>query len=322
MKIDLENKVVELQGRRFEIPSLVVEALQGDLDINEEHLNASNQFLSTLKVKRIGFNGLRVDNYYEFIFKVDGDKLIDNHSEKYKVNTIIDSVSVRIGSPTDFSILVIGCKNPFMKSYYVENNLYHYISISFSTKETKALAILQYAKALVNRILSKGNSYLSPDDVFKPESDSDNLDDDFGFDEPSLTELVDEFQSFKTSCHHSNNDYKLYDLIAMSYKIKKESRFMSYFKILEYLARNHKVSNGASKFSKYLFDMDINLKQEVVSELGGNVTFDDMVEYIRNTRNVLTHPTAKYKNGTVLFPFKKSIDFQRVVISKIVGFKI
>ncbi|MBJ6938279.1 hypothetical protein, partial [Vibrio cholerae] len=80
---------------------------------------------------------------------------------------------------------------------------------------------------------------------------------------------------------------------------------MSYFKILEYLARNHKVSNGTSKFSKYLIDMDINLKQEVVSELGGNITFDDMVEYIRNTRNVLTHPTTKYKNGTVSLPFKK-----------------
>lgn len=322
MRIDLENKIVELQGRRFEIPLLVAEALQDESDLNDQHLTASNQFLSTLKVKRIGFNGLKVDNYYEFIFKVDGDKFLDSHSEKYEVNTIIDSVTVRIGSPSDFSILVIGCKNPFMKSYYVENDMYHYVSISFSTKETKAAAVLQYAQALVNRVLAKGNSYLSPDDVFKPDSDSDDLDDDFGFDQPSLSELIGEFQDFNNSSYISKNNDKLYELIAKAYKIKEELRFIPYFKILEYLARNQKSSNGESKFSKFLTEMNINFKQEVVSELGENIIFDDMVEYIRNTRNVLTHPTAKYKKGTVYFPLKKSVEFQRLVISKIVGFEI
>lgn len=322
MRIDLENKMVELQGRRFEIPLLVAEALQDESDLNDQHLIASNQFLSTLKVKRIGFNGLKVDNYYEFIFKVDGDKSLDSHSEKYEVNTIIDSVTVRIGSPSDFSILVIGCKNPFMKSYYVENDMYHYVSISFSTKETKAAAVLQYAQALVNRVLAKGNSYLSPDDVFKPDSDSDDLDDDFGFNQPSLSELIGEFQDFNNYSYISKNNDKLYELIAKAYKIKEELRFIPYFKILEYLARNQKASNGESKFSKFLTEMNIKFKQEVVSELGENIIFDDMVEYIRNTRNVLTHPTAKYKKGTVYFPLKKSVEFQRSVISKIVGFEI
>ncbi|MUJ39716.1 hypothetical protein [Aliivibrio fischeri] len=322
MKIDLESNFVELQTRRIDIPHLVVEALQDELDLSGEHVLATKQFLSTLEVKRIGFNGLKIDNYYEFIFKVDGDKFLDIHSERYEVSTIIDSEVVRIGSPSDFAILVIGCKNPYMKSDYVDNNMYHYISISFSCKETKAAAILQYAQALVNRVLSKGDSYITPDDVFKPESSSDDWDDDLGFNEPSLTELINEFQDLNGVNHISKNDENLFRLITRAYNIKEDLRFISYFRIIEYLASNQKVLKGKSQFSTFLLEMSKEFKQDVVSELDKDIEFDDMVEYIRNTRNVLTHPTAKYKKGTVFYSFKKSVAFQRIVISKLVGFEL
>jgi hypothetical protein len=318
MKIDLEKGVVELQTRKVEIPRLVIEAMQDEFDVCDEHLAESNQFLKTLGVNRIGFNGLKVDNYYEFIFKVDGDKFLDSHSERHEANTIIDSVAVRIGSPSDLAILVIGCKNPLMKSYYVNNDMFHYISISFSCEEAKVAAILQYAEALINKVLSKGASYLTPDDVFKPESDSDDL----YFDQPSLTDLISEFKSFHKSIHTSDNDYKLYQLIANSYNLKDDLRFIPYFKILEYLSRNQKIANSESRFSKFLSGMSDDFKQEVVSKVDGNIVFDDMVEYIRATRNVLTHPAAKYKKGTVFYPFKKSVAFQRALISKIVGFEL
>lgn len=322
MKIDLEKRIVELESRKVEIPCAVIESMQGELDLSDENLAKLNQFLKTLDVKRIRFHGLKVGNYYEFIFKVDGDKLLDSHSERHEVNAVIDSVPVRIGSPSDFAILVISCRNPLMKNYYVNNDMYHYISISFSCKDTKAAAILHYANALVNRVLSKGDSYLSPDDVFKPESDSDDWIDDPFFDQPSLTELISDFQSFGGSAHISNNDDKLYQLIAKAYKLKDDLRFIPYFNILEYLARNQKVSSGESRFSKFLSGMSPEFKLDIISKVDENIVFDDMVEYIRNTRNVITHPTAKYKKGTVYHEMKVAVLFQRILISKIVGFEL
>lgn len=322
MQIDIKNKVVKIENETVEIPEAVIKLLQDDSDWNDSHLVEANQFLNRLDLKRIGFNGLRLNNYYEFIFKVDGDKFLDHHSGGYEISTNIDDVNVRIGSPSDFAILVIGCKSPFMKSYYIDNDMYHYISISFICKETKVSAIYQYSKVLINKILSKGNSFIVPDDVFKPDETTDEWEDDFGFDQPSLTDLVDDLMRLEGTSHKSKNRSKLFSLLAEAYRFKEDSRFMSYFKVLEYLGRRHPAKNGESKISKYLCNMDEKFKAQVIQEVGDGLEYDKVVEDMRILRNMIVHPTVKFPRNTTVYPMKKIVCFQKKLISKLTGFDL
>ena len=315
MQIDLENKVVKIEGETVAIPEAVIEVLQNESNLNDSHLVEANQFLKRLDVKRIGFNGLRVNYCYEFIFKVDGDKFLDSHSGSYEVSTTIDNVNVRIGSPSDFAILVIGCKNPFMKSQYTDNDMYHYMSISFSCKETKVSAVFQYSRVLINKILSKGNSFIVPDDVFKPDDNSDEWEDDFEFDQPSLTELVADLMNLEGTEHESRNRSKLFSLVAQTYHIKEDSRFIPYFKVLEFLGRNQPIRNGESKISKYLCGMDEELKIQVIQEVDDSLEYDKVVECMRILRNMIIHQTVKFPSNTALYPMKKIVCFQKVLIS-------
>lgn len=322
MYFDKENSIVKVEDNFFDIPTLVKEALEDVSDLTDEHLIAANKFLNVLGVKRIGYNGLKVGNYYEFIFKVEGDKFMDSHTERYEVLSTINSVQVRIGSVSDFALLVIGCKNPFMKSYYIENNMYHYISISFTCKSTKVAPIFQYARSLVNKTLSRGNSYISPDDVFKPEESSDELDDLLDFDQPSLSELILDLQKINGSDFKPQNMAKLFSLIADSYHHDENGRFISYFKILEYLSRNHQVSKGESKISKYLCDIDSDIKKEMIAKLEINAEYDVIVEYMRILRNMIVHPTVKLKNGSATFPIKIVLAFQKNLIEHFSKFEL
>ncbi|WP_350606645.1 hypothetical protein [Pseudoalteromonas sp. MER144-MNA-CIBAN-0113] len=322
MQIDIENKVVKTENETVEIPEAVIDLLQDKSDLNDSHLVEANQFLKRLDVKRIGFNGLRLNNCYEFIFKVDGDKFLDSHSGGYEVSTNIDNVKVRIGSPSDFAILVIGCKNPFMKSYYIDNDMYHYISISFSCKETKASAIFQYSKVLINKILSKGNSFIMPDDVFKPDDTTDEWEDDFGFDQPSLNDLVDDLMGLEGTEHKSKNRSKLFSLVAEAYRFKEDARFISYFKVLEYLGRRHQAQNGESKISKYLCNMDEEFKAQVMQKVGDGLEYDKVVECMRILRNMIVHPTVKFPSNTTIYPMKKIVCFQKILISELIGFDL
>lgn len=322
MKIDLENKVVTTESETVAIPEAVIEVLQDEVDLTDNHLVEANRFLNSLNVKRIGFNGLRVNNYYEFIFKVDGDKFLDSHAESYEVSTKIDNVNVRIGSLSDFAILVIGCKNPFMKSYYTDNDMYHYISISFSCRETKVGAVLHYSKSLINKILSKGNSFIVPDDVLKPNENSDELEDDFEFDQPSLTQLVADLMNLEGTEHNSKNRSKLFSLVAHAYQFKEDLRFIPYFRVLEYLGRNQPIRNGESKISKYLCGLGEEFKVKVMQEVDDSLEYDKVVECMRILRNMIIHPTVKFPSNTVLYPMKKIVCFQKVIISKLAGFDL
>lgn len=322
MQIDIKNRVVKIEDETVEIPEAVIELLQDDSNWNDSHLVEANQFLNRLDVKRIGFNGLNLNDYYEFIFKVDGDKFLDSHSDPYEISTKIDNENVRIGFPSDFAILVIGCKSPFMKSYYTDNNMYHYISISFTCKKTKVNAIYQYSKTLINKILSKGNSFIVPDDAFKPNETISEGEDDFEFDQPSLTDLVDDLMKLEGTAHKSKNRDKLFSLLAEAYSFKEDSRFMQYFKVLEYLGRSHPTQNGESKISKYLCNMDEKFKAQVIQEVGDRLEYDKVVECMRILRNMIVHPTVKPPRNTTIYPIKKIIRFQKNLISKLTGFDL
>lgn len=323
MYLDNKNSRVKIEDKFFDIPLTVIEALENKLDLTDEHLLAANKFLQTLGVKRMGYNGIIVGNSYEFIFKVEGDKFMDSHTERYEVVSTINSVPVRIGSISDFALLVIGCKNPFMKSYYVDNDMFHYISISFSCKSTKVASIFQYARSLVNKTLSRGNSYISPDDVFKPSESSDDQDDFCDFDQPSLSELILELQEMKGNEFNTKNMTKLFSLIADSYHYNENGRFISYFKILEYLSRKHKITkSGESKISKYLCSIDTDIKVKIISGLETDVEYDSIVEYMRNLRNMIVHPTIKLKNGSVIYPMKTVLAFQKKLIEHLTEFSL
>lgn len=322
MKIDLENKVVTTESETVVIPESVIEMLQDGSDFSDSRLAEVNLFLKRLDVKRIGFNGLRINNYYEFIFKVDGEKFMDSHTERYELLITIDNVNVRIGSPSDCAILVIGCKSPFMKSYYTDNDMYHYMSISFSCIETKVSAVFQYSKFLINRTLSKGNSFIVPDDVFKPNENSDEWEDNFELEQPSLTELVDDLMNLEGTGHKSNNRSKLFSLISQAYHFKGDERFIPYFKILEYLGRKQLSHNGESKISKYLCGLDDEFKIKVMQEVDESLEYDKVVECMRILRNMIIHPTVKLPSNIVLYPIKKIVCFQKVIISKLTGFDL
>lgn len=186
MQFDLESSLIKIDDRVINIPSEVIEALKDEYDFTDESAAVRNAFLKTLDLKRIGYNGIVAGSYNEFIFKVEGDKQLDSHTEKHEIITTIGSVPVRIGSISDFAIFVIGCRNPLTKSLYANNDMFHYMSISFSCTNSEIGQTLQYSRSLVNKILSKGNSYISADDVFKPAGLNDDLIEDDYFNQPSL----------------------------------------------------------------------------------------------------------------------------------------
>lgn len=321
MLIDVENKIVKIENQEFEIPEKVIEMLEGDPELTGDHSLAAKKFLKSIDAKRVGFNGLKVGNYYEFIFKIDGDKVLDSHTDRYELLTTIDLIPVRIGTVSEFAILIIGCNTPCMKSCYVDNDMFHYISISFTCQKNKVGAVFQYARSLVNRVLSKGNSFLSPDDVFKPIGQSEDFDD-VVFDEPSLSELIDELLKIQGGEYKSGSREKLFSLISKSYHHEESKRFFSYFKILEYLARKQKIENKESKISKFLCNIEPELKSKVVDGLEGNVKYDDLVEYMRNLRNMIIHPTVKIKSGIPVFPVKTVLEFQMKLITNLTGFSL
>ncbi|UKA03972.1 hypothetical protein [Photobacterium damselae] len=230
---------MNLQEPIFKLPQNLARKLRQDSDPSDDFLEDAHRFFSTLDIKRVGFNGLKINNQYEFIFKIEGDKILEQYTEYYEYSTSINMNPVRIGSPSDLSLLVIMYTLPALKNYYLQNELCHYLSISFSCKEKEAATTLFYAQALVNRILSRGGSFILPDDIFKPDDVDDQ--DEFAFiDDPTLGSLIRDFQGFEEENHTPVMDDTLYRLIAKSYHVKEELRFISYFRIIEYLSRKQK----------------------------------------------------------------------------------
>ncbi|AXW96611.2 hypothetical protein QMT04_05090 [Cronobacter sakazakii] len=323
INVDVKNKIIKLGSQDIKIPDIVVETLSNSDNLTSDTDKELNKFLKKLNIKRIGFNGLTVGDYYEFIFKVDGDGLLDSHHEKYEVITKIDNIPVRIGSLSDFAILVICCKNPFLKDDYVNNNTYHYISISFSSKPSKLVSLIQCSKFLVNRTLSNGNSFIIPDDIFKPydSTDEDNSEDDFMF-RPSLTETIENLQNLKNKTIYCGNESKLYELISKSYEVEEEYRFIPYFKVLEHLSRKQKTLRSESKISKYLSGMSIDFKNQVVNDTRCELEYDVVIEYMRCLRNMIVHPNIKPSSKMTVYPIKKMIFFQKILISKITNISL
>lgn len=321
MDTDKKKGKLKVGKKNLDIPPAVKKALEDEFGLTDESLRITREFIKGINVKRIGFHGFEIDNYYEFIFKIDGDKFLDSHTEQYETMVTIDSVAVRIGTISEVGKFVIGCINPIMKSFYVENRVYHYLTISFECKHSKVNQILQYANALVNKLLSKGNSYITPDDVFKPDTDNDDLFlDDSNV--PSLSELIAELIDLREYKYRTKGDAKLFSLVASTYHIDEKKRFFSYFKILEYLSRKQKKSRNESKFSNYFHGLDLQIKNSIINDVGNGVVYDDMIDYIRNLRNMMVHPAAKEKFNPSKYSMTTVVRFQKNLIEHLIGFKL
>ena len=68
--------------------------------------------------------------------------------------------------------------------------------------------------------------------------------------------------------------------------------------------------------------MDEELKIQVIQEVDDSLEYDKVVECMRILRNMIIHPTVKFPSNTALYPMKKIVCFQKVLISKLIKFDL
>lgn len=319
MKINYEERTIFINNKKINIPQQVINLLKDDSSTTEEHLEIANNFLNDINANRIGFNGLNIDNYYEFIFRIDGETFFDTHTDKYEIKLTVDNVNVRIGTITDAAILVISCKSPFLKNYYIENEMFHYLTISFNSNEHLVNKVLQHTRSIINSAFSKNKSYIIPDDVFKPTND-DDLDE--LLETNSLTDAISSLKNLDKTNHISREDQKLFELIANSYQVEEKKRFIVYFRILEYISRKQKYRPGKSAFSTYYYNLNNTIKNKTIEALDEKISFNEMIEYIRNLRNLMIHPVYKIPVNIKRFPMREVVKFQKELIHQLTRYKL
>ena len=201
------------------------------------------------------------------------------------------------------------------------NDLFNYISISFTCKEHQAGKLFFYSKAIINKILSRGRSYITADDVFKP-ADPEEETPDFDYGEPQIDALIDDLIALNNSNHKTTNQEKLYAIISEAYHLDENSRFLSYFKVLDYLSRNQKIEKGESRFSKFLPALNQETKDKLTKSIPEPIEFHEIIECIRKVRNAMIHPAATIKGNSINYKIGTMTEFQKNLIEEITGFKI
>jgi hypothetical protein len=315
-EISPDYSSIIINNKKENIPDPIKKLMNGH-DCDLYNINGI-EFLKKINIKRIGFHGIAISDYYEFIYRIEGDLIIEHFESKLSAKLEIDNIMVTFGDVSSFGLLVLGCVNPLQLDFYKENDLYQYISIRFNSKLEKINSILPYCICLINKVLSKKKSYLIEDDFLNKNTDDDTL---------SFQDDVDVKDIHRDLFHLNGKKYttnpktiNVYQKIALAYKAPYDSRFFIYFQILENYSKKQKIAQGESQFAIFYKRQNTSLKNKVSSK-AAVINFDDMIECIRSIRNSIVHNNGlSWDNKT--YPMIKILKFQEELIKAMSYFDI